>query len=97
MDADKVAKEDGAAAKVDDEKDPAAHRLAAEGVARAAAAKRIVEEAQRRKAAQEAEKKKEGMKEQMGALQVRGSREEAEEILLMLRGGDGSATWRRVL
>jgi hypothetical protein len=59
MDVDKVVKEDGVAAEVDDAKDAAAHRLAAEAVERAAEAKRIVEEAQRRKAAQEAEKKDE--------------------------------------
>ena len=96
MKVDEAAKEDGAAAEVNAEKDAAAHRLAAERAARAEEEKRIGAEAQRRKVAQEAEKKKEEMKEQMGALQVRGSLAEANRILRLLREGDGSATWRKV-
>ena len=51
----------------------------------------------RRQAAKEAEKKKEGTKEQMGALQVRGSLTAANEIWQMLSGGNGAPKWRRVM
>ncbi len=97
VDVDKVVKEDGAVAAVDDEKDEAAHRLAAAGVARAAEAKRLMGEAQKRKAADEAENKTNKMTRRMGALQVRGSQADAEEISWMLSGGDGPAEWGKVL
>jgi hypothetical protein len=68
----------------DAETDAAAHRLAAEEVARAEAAKQSVEEELRKQAAKEAEKKKIGMKEQAGAagarLPKRGTRDLADAV-----------------
>ena len=97
MDVDEADKKDGAEAVSDAEKDAAAHKLAAEGVARAEAAKRLVEEEQRKQAAKDAENKTNTLTRRMGALQVRGSPEDAEEIYWMLSGGEDPAAWRKVL
>ena len=97
MDVDEADKKDGAEAVSDAEKDAAAHKLAAEGVARAEAAKRLVEEEQRKQAAKDAENKTNKKTRRMGALQVRGSKEDAEEIYWMLSEGEDPAAWRKVL
>ena len=80
MDVDEADKKEGAEAVSDAEKDAAAQKLAAEGVARAEAAKRLVEEEQRKQAAKDAENKTNQKTRRMGALQVRGSPEDAVEI-----------------
>ena len=95
MDVDEADKKDGAEAVSDAEKDAAAHKLAAEGVARAEAAKRLVEEEQRKQAAKDAENKTNTLTRRMGALQVRGSLEDAVEICWML--SEEPAEWRKVL
>ena len=97
MEVDGSDKADGAAAEVNAEKEAAAHKLAAEGVARAEAAKRRVEEEQRKQAAKDAENKTNKKTRRMGALQVRGSKEDAEEIYWMLSEGEDPAAWRKVL
>ena len=95
MDVDEADKKDGAEAVSDAEKDAAAHKLAAEGVARAEAAKRLVEEEQMKQAAKDAENKTNKKARRMGALQVRGSKEDAVEICWML--SEEPAEWRKVL
>jgi Tfp pilus assembly protein PilX len=95
MEVDGSDKADGVAAEVNAEKEAAAHKLAAEGVARAEAAKRRVEEEQRKQAANDAENKTNTQTRRMGALQVRGSLEDAVEICWML--SEEPAEWRKVL
>ena len=56
-----------------------------------------MEEEQRKQAAKDAENKTNEKTRRMGALQVRGSPEDAEEIDWMLSEGEEPAVWGKVL